>query len=248
MQIHNADICTPQRPGNSQGDTARKLRHKGHNSVTHLFGPRRMPDIFDNISAWLLEQALVEDPLETTIKGLAARLLDGGLPIARISVGRTVLHPTIGLIDMQWSRDTGRVDMQSVPRSVIDQEFLTGSGPFTDLNNRTTQRIVANLADPNDVARYKIFEKLAAEGLTGYVALGCTFGTQDIASFDRKFNLRGAAFSFATNRFSGFSDADIEGLERLIPALSVCIRVDTDRFMATEVLGAYLGEKRQKQF
>ncbi|MEO0766329.1 MAG: hypothetical protein AAFY75_09935 [Pseudomonadota bacterium] len=60
-----------------------------------------MADLFDNIIEWLQERALGDEDIASTVRDLSTRLVDGGVPLARVSVGRTVLHPVIGLMDMQ---------------------------------------------------------------------------------------------------------------------------------------------------
>jgi adenylate cyclase len=199
-----------------------------------------MPDLFDNISDWLLNQALGDEDISVTVGGLAKRLQDGGIPISRISMGRSVLHPVIALIDLQWSSDTGQVQLSTVPRKSITQEFLEGS-PFGDIALGRVKHIVADLKNPDDVNRYEMFQKFAEDGLTGYVAFVRNFGREQAVFSAIAGNVRGANVSFATRRFSGFSQSDIDGLERLVSALCVCTRVDNDRFLAKEILGAYLG-------
>lgn len=203
-----------------------------------------MPDLFDNIADWLLNQALGDDDISATLGGLATRLQDGGIPIARISMGRAVLHPVIALIEMQWNSDTGRVQLDTVPRGSFTKESFEGS-PFGDMTFGRVKHIVADLNDPDDVKRYEIFQKLANDGLTGYVAFSRLFGQAALSAIAEDF--RGAAVSFATRRFSGFSKADIDGLERLVPALCVCTRVDNDRFLAKNILETYLGRISSQQ-
>ena len=91
-----------------------------------------MPDVFDNITDWLLNQALGDDDISVTLGGLAKRLQDGGIPIARISMGRSVLHPVIALINLEWSSDTGHVQLQTVSRKSVTPELLEGT-PFGDM-------------------------------------------------------------------------------------------------------------------
>ena len=198
-----------------------------------------MADLFDNLNEWLLSQALSDDDISVTMGGLAQRLQDGGLPIARISMGRTVLHPVIALIDMQWHSDTGRVQMQTVPRKALTPDFLDGT-PFGELSTKKTDHVFADLRNPDEVRRYKIFQEFADEGLTGYAAFSRRFG-RDYGFKNYADGLFGASVSFATKRFSGFTEADVAGLERLVSALCVCTRVDNDRFLAKEILEAYLG-------
>jgi len=208
-----------------------------------------MPDLFDSICEWLLDQALGEVDISTIVQSTAERLQDGGIPVARISMGRAVLHPTIALVDMQWSVDTGRVETSTVSRKSITADWLdtVRRSPFADLAGGKVDYVSADLKNPADVERYEIFDKLAKEGLTGYVAYFRKFGRdQDIwTSLD--LYLRGAVVSFATRRFSGFSQDDVDGLQRLVTALCICARVDSDRFLTNEVLAAYLGRTSSKQ-
>ena len=90
-----------------------------------------MPDLFDNITDWLLNQALGDDDISVTLGSLAKRLQDGGIPIARISMGRSVLHPMIALINLEWNSDaanSGSGTLYQVARGSL-AEFPVGSGP-----------------------------------------------------------------------------------------------------------------------
>lgn len=199
-----------------------------------------MADLFDNIIAWLLEQALGDDDISPIVQGLAQRLIDGGVPLARISIGRSIVHPTIGLIDMQWDRESGQVSVQSLSRDQVHAGIVNDE-PFADISHGRVERIAANLKNPKDVARYPLFAKLADRGLTGYLAFGVPFGRTNKLYADIHEDFRGASLSFATKRFSGFSATDREGLERILPAIAVCLHVDMERFISGEILKTYLG-------
>lgn len=107
----------------------------------------RVPDLFDTINDWLLAQALSEDSFDVMLKGLATRLLEGGVPVARISVGRSILHPVIGLLGAQWARDTGRVDSETLDRSYLRSQLDLRS-PFADFSKGRFDTIRADLTDP----------------------------------------------------------------------------------------------------
>lgn len=202
-----------------------------------------MPDLFDNITDWLLGQALGDDDISVTLSGLAMRLKDGGIPVARISLGRPVLHPVIGLIDMQWHGDTGHVRLQTVPRKAMSIKSFENS-PFGDIAFGKFDYIAADLKDPDQVKRYEIFQQLVNEGLTGYLAFVRKFGGEQKTVMNYQGEavvLQGANVSFATKRFSGFSQSDQDGLERLVSALCVCTRIENDRFLVKEMLETYLG-------
>ncbi len=171
---------------------------------------------------------------------MATRLQDGGIPIARISLGRSVLHPVIALISLEWNIDTGRVQLHTVSRKSANAE-LQERNPFSDMALGRAESIVADLKNPDDINRYDMFQKFADDGLTGYVAFARQFGREQAVFSAIAENIRGANVSFSTRRFSGFSQSDIDGLERLVSALCVCTRVDNDRFLAKEMLETYLG-------
>lgn len=205
-----------------------------------------MADLFDTISAWLLDQAFSDDGIEQTLRGMCNRLVDGGIPLARVSVGRTILHPVIGLKDMNWDRETDEIDSSNMSRSVI-RKLQNVNAPFAAMSRGTVDKINADLTDPEQVAQYPLFADLAERGITGYFADSRVYGTgQDIFK-DLAENFRGGSVSFATKRFSGFSASDLEGLERLITPLCICLRIADDRFVATEILETYMGRITGKQ-
>ncbi len=199
-----------------------------------------MADLFDTISAWLLEQALSDDDIEQTLRGLCNRLVDGGIPLARVSVGRTILHPVIGLKDMNWDRETDQIVSSTMSRSVI-RNLHKVKAPFATMSRGEARDIKADLTDPEQVARYPLFADLAERGITGYFAASRRYGTgQDIFTDFAK-DFRGGSVSFSTKRFSGFSESELDGLERLITPLCICLRIADDRFVATEILETYMG-------
>lgn len=199
-----------------------------------------MADLFDGISDWLLEQALQTSDLRGVICELGQRLIDGGVPVNRINIGRSVLHPVFGLMNLRWEAESNQAIVEEIPRSEIDWDGLVGQ-PFFELTRGAEDRIVADLRDPEQVARYALFGELAARGMTGYVAFGRVFGRR--TTFLERFaeDFRGASVSFTTKRFSGFTEADHEGLERLMTPLCLCLLVATEHFLSDELMQAYPG-------
>ncbi|MEO1556600.1 MAG: hypothetical protein AAFS01_09220 [Pseudomonadota bacterium] len=179
-----------------------------------------MADLFDNIVAWLLDRALSDESIESTVSEFCSRLVEGGVPLARVSVGRTVLHPVIGLMDMAWDRETGKVETKAMTREIV-RRMTEFNAPFGTMSCGETDRIFADLTDPADVARYPLFADLAEQGMTAYIAAGRTYGHRQelLEKYGKSF--RGGSVSSATKRFSGFSKTDLEGLERLIAPFCV---------------------------
>jgi len=176
-----------------------------------------LADIFDTISAWLLQQGFSSDDNADTLRGFCNRLVDGGIRLARISVGRAILHPVIGLNDMVWDRETDQIEtgMQSAAHALNTINAL-----FSAMSRGKVADVIADLTDPAHIARFPIFAERAAAGSTGHDANMRIYGTrQDIFGAVAE-NFRGGPISFATKRCSGFSPSGLEGLERLITPLS----------------------------
>ena len=135
-----------------------------------------MTDLFKTIRSWLLQRAISDDAdLAATIKQLAHHLIEGGVPVARIAMGRVVLHPVIAVIDIEWSNQSDSVDTSYQQRDAILRGDVSRM-PFGDMSVRDIPRLEADLRDPEQVERYEIFGKLSAEGMTNYVAFKRHFG------------------------------------------------------------------------
>lgn len=208
-----------------------------------------MPNIFDSLAKWLSEQALYEEELSRTIRALGARLIQGGIPVSRISIGQSVLHPLIGVLNHRWDKDEEQIYISSVPRSDINKAFFAATpSPFGDFtvghSTETTgqsRSIVANLKDPETRARYPLFEELAAAGVAGYAAFNRRFGFRGMMIPDLAHEFAGASVAFTTRRSTGFTDQEIEGLESLMTPLCVCIQTMSQRVLTNELLETYLG-------
>ncbi|MEM8729096.1 MAG: adenylate/guanylate cyclase domain-containing protein [Pseudomonadota bacterium] len=199
-----------------------------------------MPDVFDEISDWLLERSLQDLDLSDTVTGFCARLMRAGIAVDRLRIGRVVLHPEIGLLDLTWASDAPGVAWTVVRRDQIDAAAISPT-PFGEAMVQDLKKLVADLRDPADVARYPIFETLAAEGITSYALFRHRFGRDQTALPALPSGAIGTILAFATRRFSGFSQTEIAQLERLSRPLAVCVRVATERYLATELLETYLG-------
>lgn len=224
-----------------------------------------MSDVFDRISDWLQKLAFFDGDVGGVVEHLSHRLIDGGVPVARVSLGRLLMHPVIGLLDATWDAASDRIDWTVRPRSSITDD-LFDTAPFgenTKLTDQMAKRFMdkeiwelvdslvgehelmpairADLTDPSIQDKYPIYRTLAASGITDYLVFSAPFGTRTI-SFDGGTEwLLGASVSFATKKRSGFSEREVEGLRRLSTPLFATTRVFSEQFLAAELMEAYLG-------
>ncbi len=224
-----------------------------------------MSDVFDRISDWLQKLAFFDGDIGGLVQHLSHRLVDGGVPVARVSLGRLIMHPVIGLLDATWDASSDQIDWTVMPRSSVTDD-LFDKAPFGE-NTKVTEKLAkkfmrteiwdlvdsmdgefemmpsirADLTDPSVQENYPIYQKLAASGITDYLVFSAPFGTRTI-SFDSGSEwLLGVSVSFATKKRSGFSDREINGLRRLSTPLFGTARVFSEQFLAAELMEAYLG-------
>lgn len=199
-----------------------------------------MSALFDSIADWLLSRALEDADLSETVQLLARRLVEGGIPISRMVIGRFMLHPVIGLYDLTWEAKANLVEVTTVPRAKISSEMIDGS-PFGRFTRLDTNHIRADLTDPDKVAQHSVFDDFARDNNTDYAAWSHGFSIEAGQAAGELGIRPGIAVSVCTKRFSGFSDSDIEGFERLLVPLFLSVRMSTERFLARTLLETYLG-------
>jgi adenylate cyclase len=78
-------------------------------------GPPEAPPRFDkdwdtaiqSVSDWLIDQVLGDSSIEVLFGGLCQRFADAGLPLWRVSVGSSTLHPMYEAMTYTWLRGEG---------------------------------------------------------------------------------------------------------------------------------------------
>lgn len=225
-----------------------------------------MADVFDRIADWLQKLAFFDADLGGLVEQLSNRLIDGGVPVTRVSLGRLMMHPVIGLLDATWDASNHRIEWTVLPRSSVTAD-LFDKAPFGE-NSKLANEIAkqhfnkevwdladgltngtikfpfmrANLTDEATRDKFPLFRKLAEAGVTDYVVFSAPFGNRTVV-FDGEMEWAlGASVSFATKRRSGFTDREVDGLSRLSLPLLGAARVLSEQFLAAELMEVYLGK------
>src|SRR5215510_7894309 len=63
--------------------------------------------LLDNVADWLTQSSLAGDNLETIVRGFCERIAAAGLPIARVNLSFSMLHPLYDALGFTWKRGTG---------------------------------------------------------------------------------------------------------------------------------------------
>lgn len=198
--------------------------------------------LIPKIADWLYRQALVSAGIEATVGGLGEKLLAGGVPVCRINVGCFLLHPVLGAVDFTWDTQIGNVTSQMVSREFTATDAFRNA-PFFHMAQQNQRFWQFDLKDRDACKQYPIFERLAANGITDYVAFSETFQqNRKLAWADLPSSAEGSYLSFSTKRSSGFSDDEVGKLAALTLPFSLALKVSVDRMLTQTLLETYLGK------
>ena len=197
-------------------------------------------EFIEATTTWLLDKAFNGAELAEIVAEFGKRLNEGGCPAARIAIGRVMLHPALGVATLEWDLDGGQAVWDITPRSQLNPESVRGT-PFGEIRMAGREYYCADLTNPEEAARFPLFTKLAQQGMTAYAVFGRTVENSKQVLPEIELLEEGTAASFTTRRLGGFSQDDIELLKCLALPLFVCVRMATERALATSLMETYLG-------
>ena len=183
-----------------------------------------------DILAWLADGARSAQTSEAVLAELCGRLTAVGVPLSRVAVFVRTLNPNNIGRRFIW-RSSGE------PVEILDGEFdLLSSDDY--LRNpiavvqRDGHRIRRRLIDPNSPMDYPVLHEFKAGGVTDYLAspLIATDGLVHVASW-------------STIAPDGFSPANIQVLESVVPLLARVAEIRALRRTVVTLLDTYVGHQ-----
>ena len=177
---------------------------------------------------WLIDGARSAQTSEAVLGELCERLLASGIPISRVGVFVSTLHPDLFGRSFIWKRGAevavGEADF-ALPET---QEFQTS--PLHTVV-RTAKSVRHRLSE-TPAGQSIVLDDIRGQGVTDYVAfpLISTDGAVDTVSW-------------STHEPAGFSDADIRSIEKVVPALARVAEVRALRRTAATLLNTYVGHR-----
>ncbi|CCE09565.1 putative Adenylate/Guanylate cyclase [Bradyrhizobium sp. STM 3843] len=181
-----------------------------------------------DIKDWLIDGARSAATPSAMMAECCERLVGLGIPLWRVGVFVRTLHPEIYGRSFIW-RQGAEVETGTVDYSFQDSPTFRDS-PLAAV----VQEGIAFRANPQaaEAERYPILMDLRAEGVTDYLALPMTF-------LERQMH----ASSWTTKDAGGFTEAQVEAIRSLIPALSRYTEITTLRRTASMLLDTYVGNR-----
>ena len=192
--------------------------------------------LLDKVADWLTQSSLAGDNLETIVQGFCERIAAAGLPIARVNLSFSMLHPLYDALGFTWKRSTGmtvegyRHDPGNKPdRFLLSPYFYLLSNNLEHLRRRV---------DKEGPLEFPVLDDLRQEGITDYLAFLQAFGGK---------STQGMMGSWSTDTRGGFSDAMIAALLRLQNHLAVAAKMAVLGKLADNMLTTYLGGNAGKR-
>jgi adenylate cyclase len=180
------------------------------------------------IISWLIDGARSAQTSEAVLGELCQRMVAAGVPISRVGVFVSTLHPDVFGRSFIWKQGSdvaiGEADF-TLPDT---QEFQTS--PLHEVV-RTAKPVRHRLAE-TPIGFSIALDDIRGQGVTDYLAcpLISTDGSVDTVSW-------------STHEPNGFSEADIQNIEKIVPALARVAEVRALRRTATTLLNTYVGPR-----
>jgi adenylate cyclase len=189
--------------------------------------------LVERTAHWLMAQALNDADLKDIVRGCCERLHGAGVPIARVQISFSMLHPLYRGIGYTWQRGQG-LEVEAFRHwtgNTVPERFL--KSPYYHLMKHGLDHLRRRL-DTGGAVEFPVFEDLRKEGLTDYLAFAVSFNIE-----------KGQAMvgSWTTDQRGGFTDGEIEALLRIQDSLAVACKMAARGGLAKSVLSTYLGAK-----
>src|SRR6185312_14316044 len=183
-------------------------------TVERPVAARPVTDTIENIRVWLTGAARVTPSLAQIVDELSWRLLAAGLPVLRVSLGITTLHPQFLGATYVWWHSTGRTVEVMIAYEIRER-------------GETIRRSL-EVADAR--LDFPVLHELKERGGTDFLAL-------PVPSVGGRQNY----LAYVGDRPGGFADEEIAQLTSIAEPLAVAADWFSQRLIAANVLNAYLG-------
>ena len=175
---------------------------------------------------WILREGPHYDSDIELFDELCWRLVGDGLPLWRATLHMGTLHPQIRGLGARWLRDLKVIEEYRILRGADNTDEYLHSPIRAAIEQGTPfrRRLI------EDAPEYPLLSRIRAAGATDYFAL----------ALNRTFR-RYPVVTWATDRPSGFSDAELASLEEINPALAAIVETRAVRRITENLLDTYLG-------
>ncbi|HEU0222492.1 MAG TPA: adenylate/guanylate cyclase domain-containing protein [Paracoccaceae bacterium] len=190
------------------------------------------------VTAWTIAAGLAGETEPELLRSFCERARAAGLPVAIATVVIDTLHPVHEGRVFRWRREAPeKGTISAYGRSDSDDEAAASwqSSTFRHLLV-TGQSSLRRRIGPGHPADFPVLEDLAREGQADYLALIHRFSPAGaIGEMDCIYS------SWATDRPSGFTDAELDALRETVAPLALALKAASLQRIAETLVETYLG-------
>jgi adenylate cyclase len=192
--------------------------------------------LIDQISDWLMGEALGFAPIPQLVEGAIARVHAAGIPIFRFHTSFNVLHPLYHGMGITWRRDRP-LEVATFAQTRDNPAPQWQLSPLKHMIDRRITSLRRRLTGAEALLDFPILGDLRDQGATDYYGFIVPFGPSD----------DGLIGSWVTDRAGGFSNAELASLMRIERRLAVACRMMIRGQVAENVVATYLGPSAGKR-
>jgi adenylate cyclase len=184
---------------------------------------------------WLMIETRNQRFIDNILVEMGERLVDAGVPVARMSLHLRIQHPQWRGARILWRRGAAEAEIRTFEYGAEQTaEYL--NSPLNDISEGADEVRLHFDAAGDTGQEYSVVGELRAEGLTDYVAwpLEHTLGKRHVVTF-------------ATDRPGGFGDDHMAVLADLLPALALVSEIRLKNRFARTLLETYVGPHASEQ-
>jgi adenylate cyclase len=178
------------------------------------------------------------------VDGFSRRLNAAGVPAARLFIGMNTLHPMIHARSMIWDRAVGVGTRFEFQHAEIDS-LMVRQSPFVAMFRDGIPYRRRTFDTPPRPDEEPVFGELREAGMTEWLGRIFPFGEQPPqiggSTVPERTSRLGLVCSVTTDRAGGYTEADIEALDRLLPLFALAVKATTLRMLGEGLLASYLG-------
>jgi adenylate cyclase len=187
--------------------------------------------LIDKVAEWLRQQTLQQSGLEDIVRGCSERLHGAGMPIARVQLSFSVLHPLYSAMGFTWKRGKG-LEVEGYRHMADGRAERFSRSPYYYVLKHNLEHLRRRL-DTGTALEFPLLEELRQQGMTDYIAFSSEFTPG---------SGRGMLGSWSTDQTGGFTDDEIAALLRIQARLAITCKMAVQDALSLNTLTTYLGK------
>ena len=194
------------------------------------------------INEWLVDQALGESDIVTMFEGLCSKMHAIGIPLGRARLTWPTLHPLFKAETILWARGKPTEFEQFLHQENVSDAWLRSPMKYMFDNNVNILR--RNLDGPSRLLDFPVLEEVAEQGMTDYLVIRTWLAVRNDSSTT---STMGIIASWAADRPGGFTNDEIEALQKIQRRFAVACKTAIQSRIARNISETYLGKKAGTQ-